>query len=101
MAPVEVVTDQTACYLRVLEEVLPAAWHCIERYANNRIEADHAPVKRRLRPMRGLKTDVGARTVITGHAFMQNIRRGHYELAADAPPKLRVAAAFVELAQAA
>ena len=100
VAPVEVVTDQAACYLRVLEEVLPEAWHRIERYANNRIEADHAQLKARLRPMRGLKTDVGARTVIAGHAFMQNLRRGHYELAADAPPKLRVAAAFDELAQA-
>jgi transposase-like protein len=100
VAPVEVVTDQAACYLRVLEEVLPEAWHRIERYANNRIEADHAQLKRRLRPMRGLKTDIGARTVIAGHAFIQNIRRGHYELAADASPKLRVATAFDELAQA-
>ncbi len=51
--------------------------------------------------MRGVKTDAGARTVIAGHAFIQNIRRGHYELAADAPPKLCVAAAFDELAHAA
>lgn len=70
VVPVEVVTDQAACYLRVLDEVLPEAWHCIERYANNRIEADHAQLKRRLRPMRGLKTDVGARTVIAGYAFI-------------------------------
>ena len=100
MAPVEVVTDQAACYLRVLEKVLPAAWHRIERYANNRIEADHAQLKRRLRPMRGLKTDISARTVIAGHAFIQNIRRGHYELAADSPLKLRVATAVDELTQA-
>jgi transposase-like protein len=78
VAPVEVITDQAACYLRVLEEVLPKACHRIERYANNRIEADHAQLKRRLRPMRGLKTDVSARTVIAGHAFIQNIHRGHY-----------------------
>jgi hypothetical protein len=44
--------------------------------------------------------DAGARTVIAGHAFVQNIRRGHYELATDAPPTLRVATAFDELAQA-
>ena len=50
--------------------------------------------------MRGLKTDVGAGTGIAGHAFMQNIRRGHYELATDASPKLRVATALDELAQA-
>jgi transposase, IS6 family len=67
---------------------------------DNRIEADHAQLKRRLRPMRGLKTDVSARIVIAGLAFIQNIRRGHYELAADVPPKLRVAAAFDELTQA-
>ena len=36
------VTDQVACYLRVLEEVVPEAWHRIEQYTNNRIEADHA-----------------------------------------------------------
>jgi transposase-like protein len=101
VAPIEVVTDQAACYLRVLEQVLPQAWHRTERYANNRIEADHAQLKRRLRPMRGLKTDAGARTVIAGHAFIQNVRRGHYELNADAPPKLRVAAAFDELTHAA
>lgn len=101
VAPIEVVTDQAACYLRVLQEVLPEAWHRTEQYANNRIEADHAQLKRQLRSMRGLKADAGARTVIAGHAFVQNIRRGHYELAAEAPPKLRVAAAFDELAQAA
>jgi transposase-like protein len=101
VAPIEVVTDQAACYLRVLEQVLPQAWHRTERYANNRIEADHGQLKRRLRPVRGLKTDVGARTVIAGQAFIQNSRRGHYELNVDAPPKLRVAAAFDELIQAA
>jgi hypothetical protein len=38
--------------------------------------------------------------IIAGHAFMQNLRRGHYELGLDAPPALRVAAAFTELAHA-
>ncbi len=71
-----------------------------ERYANNRVEADHGQLKRRLRPMRGLKTDRGAGTVITGHAFIQNIRRGFYELAVDEPAQLRVAAAFTELTHA-
>jgi hypothetical protein len=49
--------------------------------------------------MRGLRTDTTAPVIIAGHAFMQNLRRGHYELALDAPPALRVAAAFTELAQ--
>jgi hypothetical protein len=50
--------------------------------------------------MRGLKTDGGARVIIAGHAFVQNIRRGHYELVVDEPVQLRVASAFVELAEA-
>ncbi|GAB3828834.1 hypothetical protein GCM10027610_014420 [Dactylosporangium cerinum] len=35
--------------------------------------------------MRGLRTDRTAQTIIAGHAFMQNLRRGHYELGVDAP----------------
>jgi hypothetical protein len=37
--------------------------------------------------------------IIAGHAFMQNLRRGHYELAVDVPRHDRVAAAFTELAR--
>jgi transposase-like protein len=29
----------------LLEEVLPAAWHRTDRYANNRVEADHGRVE--------------------------------------------------------
>jgi transposase-like protein len=30
----------------VLEELLPAAWHRTEQYANNRVEADHGAASR-------------------------------------------------------
>jgi hypothetical protein len=50
--------------------------------------------------MRGLRTDNTAQVIIAGHAFVQNLRRGHYELAIGAPPATRVAAAFAELARA-
>jgi hypothetical protein len=43
-----------------------------------------------------LKQDRSAR-VIVGHAFVQNLRRGHYELAVDGPVSRRVAVAFDEL----
>jgi transposase-like protein len=82
----------------VLEELLPAAWHDTDQYANNRIECDHGRLKARLRPMRGLKEDRSARIVTAGHALVQNIRRGHYELAVEAPVTRRVAVAFDELA---
>ena len=101
VAPVEVVTDRAAAYSAVLEELLPAAWHRTEQYATNRIEADHGRLKARLRAMRGLKQDRSARVIIAGHAFVQNLRRGHYEPATDKPVNRRLAVAFDEFAVAA
>jgi IS6 family transposase len=49
--------------------------------------------------MRGLKQLRSAARISAGHAFMQNVRRGHYDLATGALPPLRLATAFTELAQ--
>jgi transposase-like protein len=98
--PSEVVTDAAPVYPGVLQELAPSAWHHVEQYENNPIEADHGQLKRRLRPMRGLQTDRTAQVVIAGHAFMQNLRRGHYDIALDHPPATRLAAAFAGLARA-
>jgi IS6 family transposase len=100
VAPVEVVTDRAATYPIVLEDLLPAAWHCTEQYANNRVEADHGRLKSRLWPMRGLKQDRNAKVIVVGHAFVQNVRRGHYELASGEPATRRLVVAFDELALA-
>jgi transposase-like protein len=100
VTPNEVVTDAAAIYPAVLDELLPSAWHHVEQYANNPIEADHSQLKHRLRPMRGLQTDRTAQVIIAGQAFMQNLRRGHYELGIDAAPATRVATAFTQLARA-
>ena len=50
--------------------------------------------------MRGLKRFRSAARIAAGHAFVQNLRRGHYELATDTAPPLRLATAFTELALA-
>ena len=50
--------------------------------------------------MRGRKKDRSLRIVAAGHAFIQNLRCGHYELATDATARDRVAVAFTELALA-
>ena len=100
VTPSEVVTDAAAIYPAVLDELVPSAWHHVERYANNPIEADHIQLKHRLRPMRGLQTDRTAQVIIAGHAFMQNLRRGHYELAVDTPVAKRVSVAFTDLSKA-
>jgi transposase, IS6 family len=97
--PSEVVTDKAAALANVIEKLLPSVHHNTEQYANNRVECDHGRLKARLRPMRGLKTDRGARVVIRGHMFIQNLRRGHYELGTESTSDhLLVAAAFEELA---
>jgi transposase-like protein len=99
-APVEVTTDKAGPYLRILDELVPAAAHLTDQYANNPIESDHARLKARLRPMRGLKRLQSAARIAAGHAFVQNLRRDHYELATEVPPQLRLLRALTELAQA-
>ncbi len=96
--PVEVVTDLAQALETVIEEQLPRAFHNTAQYANNRVECDPGRLKSRLRPMRGLKTDRTASIVIRGHAFIQNLRRGHYELGTEASHQhFRIAEAFDEL----
>jgi IS6 family transposase len=95
--PAEVTTDRAQAYPRALDDLVPAACHVMKKYANNPIEADHSRLKSRLRPMRGLKQLRCARVISAGHAFVQNIRRGHYELGVEKPTTLRVATAFDEL----
>ena len=85
-------------YPAVLEELLPGTWYRTERYANNHIEADHGRLKARICPMPELKQYRSARVIIAGHALVQNVRRGHYELAVEDPTNRRLAVAFHELA---
>jgi transposase, IS6 family len=96
-APIEVTTDRAPVYPRVLDEMTPAARHVREQYANNRVEADHGRLKARPRPMRGLMTIRSLRTIATGHAFVQNLRDGHYEIAVNVPIQDGVRVAFTTL----
>jgi transposase, IS6 family len=84
--------------LKLMRRIRPC--HVTEQYANNAIEADHGRLKSRLRPMRGLKRLRSARVISAGHAFIQNIRRGRYELGTEEAVNLRALAAFYELALA-
>jgi transposase, IS6 family len=98
--PTEVTTDRAQAYPQVLDELLPAGCHVMQKYANNSIGSDHGRLKSRPRPMRGLTRLSSARVISAGHVFIQNIRRGHYELGVEEPTTLWVAAAFDELALA-
>jgi IS6 family transposase len=70
----------------------------VEQYAHNPIEADHGQLKARTRPMRGLKRLRCAQVVCSGHAFVQNLRHGHYELGLATESGRRPEAIFNELA---
>jgi transposase-like protein len=96
--PVEVTTDRAPVYPRVLDELIPSALRTVEQYANNPIEADHGRLKARLRPMRGLKRHRSARILAAGHAFVQNVRRGHYDIATEVPNRDKLREAFDDLA---
>jgi hypothetical protein len=48
--------------------------------------------------MRGLKRQRSAHTIAAGHALIQNLRRGHYDIATDVPDRHRLRAAFDDLA---
>jgi transposase, IS6 family len=67
------------------------------------VSADRAPatchgrLKSRLRPIRGLKRLRSARVISAGLAFLQNIRRGHYEIATHIDPRHRIPQVFIEL----
>jgi IS6 family transposase len=98
--PTEVTTDRAQAYPQALDDLVPAACHVMTKYANNPIESDHSRLKSRLRPMRGLTRLRCAQVISAGHAFIQNIRCGHYELGVEEPATLRVATAFDELALA-
>jgi IS6 family transposase len=50
--------------------------------------------------MRGLKQDRNAKVIVVGHAFVQNVRRGHCKLAAGEARNRRLTVAFDELAMA-
>jgi len=97
--PVEVVTDRAPASRAVIEGLLPAAFRNAAQYVNNRVECDHGRLLARLRPMRGLKRDHTAEVVIRGHALVENLRHGHYELGIDPRPHRRIETAFTELAR--
>jgi transposase-like protein len=63
------------------------------------VEADHGRLKARLRPMRGMKSIRSLRTIAAGHAFVQNVRRGHYEIPSNVDVLDRVRVAFDDLAR--
>ena len=96
--PAETTTDKSRALAGAIEDTFGGeVFHDTEQYANNSIECDHGRLKARLRPMRGIKRRPSLVVLVAGHAFMQNLRSGHYELGVEAREHLAVAATFDEL----
>ena len=83
VTPTEEVTDAAAVYPRVLDDLVPSAWHHVERGANNRSKPTTTDSNTDHDPCEDLRTDRTAEVIINGLAFMQNLRGGHYELGTD------------------
>ena len=97
IVPAEVTTDRAPVYPRVLGELCPRPCTPLSGMRNP-IEADHGRLKARLGPMRGLKRHRSARILAAGHAFVQNLRRGHYDIATESPDCHRLRVALDQLA---
>lgn len=80
VAPAEVATDCAAAYPPALAAALPEAVHETGKQVQQRIERDHQHLKGRVRGMRGFKTLAGASVLCRAHAFLRNLRSGHYDI---------------------
>jgi len=97
---VEVTTDRAPAYPRILDEfagngpaLIPSK---MRQQGRSRPWPNSRPGSDRWRSHDRRST----RIIATGHAFVQNLRRGHYDIATDAPGPHRPPAAFDELALA-
>ena len=88
--PSEVTTDRAPAYPRVLDELRPrrpprdgAVREQPDRSRPRPVEIP-APPDARPEALRS------AQVISTGHAFVQNLRRGHYELGVDVDPDRRL-----------
>ena len=96
--PAEDTTGRATACPRVPDALIPSALPTVERYASSPVEADHGRLRARLGPMRGLTRHRSARILAAGHAFVQNLRRCHCDIATDVHAHHRLRIAFDDLA---
>ncbi len=80
--PRKINTDKNPAYSAALQEMKaagkcdPAIEHRQVKYLNNRLEADHGKLKRRIHPARGFKSMKTAYATIKGFEVMRMFRKG-------------------------
>ena len=81
--PHTITTDKAHSYARVISEMnrfeLPGEGilHINRKWENNRIESDHAALKKVLTPMRGFKSLSSAKATLRGIKAIRTIKHGH------------------------
>ena len=73
--PRRLVTDKLSSYEAALRSIMPSVVHDTERYANNRAEVSHEPIRQRERQMRGFKSVAQAQRFWSVHGVIQNLFR--------------------------
>jgi putative transposase len=73
--PRRLVTDKLRTYEAARRTVMPSVLHDTERYANNRAEVSHEPVRQRERQMRGFKSVAQVQRFWSVHGVIQNLFR--------------------------
>src|SRR4029077_18977734 len=73
--PRRLVTDKLRTYEAARRVIMPSVVHDTERYANNRAEVSHEPIRQRERQMRGFKSVAQAQRFWSVHGIIQNLFR--------------------------
>jgi transposase-like protein len=64
--PDKIISDKYDAYPPAIKEVCPETEHVTNKFLNNSLERDHQRVKKRLKPMRGLKNPNTAGVILGG-----------------------------------
>ena len=82
--PVTIVTDEAQSYQRVIREInhrydvhFDSIRHIDQKWRNNRIESDHAAMKRLLGYRQSFRSLRSAKATLSGIETIRTIKRGH------------------------
>jgi putative transposase len=73
--PRRLVTDKLRSYEAARRTLMPSVLHDTDRYANNRAEVSHEPIRQRERQMRGFKSVAQVQRFWSVHGVIQNLFR--------------------------
>ena len=94
--PRRLVTDKLGSYRAAHRSVIPSVVHSTRRYANNRAEVSHQPIRQRERQMRRFKSAAHLQRFAEVHGLVQNLFRVGRHLLRSTHHRVLRARAFVE-----